>query len=165
MISKTEEHIQFLEENLIKNLRIVIDKDLIVFSFVLMAQGIEIMGAYLDTKPMRAVRQSAARFNIALSRLFPKGYSDINKKGFLYKQLRSNIIHMYIPTSSIELRRGVSISGIHMQKKNDVLILYLEDFYEDYLKAINKLIYLIKSNKLKLKKISGSIKQAKLLGE
>lgn len=165
MISKTEEHIQFIEENLIKNLRIVIDKDLIVFSFVLMAQGIEIMGAYLDNKPMRAVRQSAARFNIALSRLFPKEYLDNNKKGFLYKQLRSNIIHMYIPTSSIELRRGVSKSGLHMQKKNDVLILYLEDFYEDYLKAIKKLIYLIKSNKLKLKKISGSIKQAKLLGE
>ncbi len=155
MISTKEEHIQFLEENLLKNVRTVIDNNLMVFSFILMAQGIEIMGAYLDSKPMRSVRQSAARFNIALFKLFPKEYSKNNSKGFLYKQLRSNLLHMYIPATSIELRKGLSGNDkLHLKIENDSVILYVEDLYKDYSQAVYCLIGWISNNELCLKKIS-----------
>ncbi len=155
LIKTDEEHIKFLQDNVLSPIRDILDKNDSVFGFMLMGQGIELIGAYLDNKPIRAQRQSALRFSTALYKLFPGKYSMTNRKNFLYIQLRSCLTHTFIPSGSLSLNFGLeSKNKHHLQFVNDVLYLYSENLYLDFENAIKKLIEMIKDDKLKLKTIS-----------
>ena len=154
MIRSKEDHISFLRYEILANLRKTIDAGMCNFSFVLMAQSIEIMGAYLDNKPMRASNQSLKRFCLAIEKLFPNEYYKANYKAFLYKQLRSCMVHMFLPTDKLDLRLSDDRNK-HLKTLSGRLIINSENLYIDCEAAINKIIYNIENNKIKLKFISG----------
>lgn len=155
LISSAEEHINFLKESILLPVRKTLDTSDTVFGFMVMGQAIEILGSYLDNKPIRAQRQSALRFSAALYNLFPPKYSKANRKNFLYIQLRSILTHTFIPTGKMSLNFGLdSKEKHHLQLVNDVLYIYSENLYLDLEKAVNKLIYNINDNQIKLKKLS-----------
>ncbi|MDR2009329.1 MAG: hypothetical protein LBQ22_02470 [Bacteroidales bacterium] len=160
LIYTKEQHIDFLQKNILNSIKkIVIDEDQALFGFMLTGQAIEILGAYLDHKPFRVKQQSSKRFEIAINKLFPDKYRKINKSNFLYYQLRTFLTHTFIPSGKLLLRKGKSSKEIpHLSYKDNSLVLYIEDFYVDLENAVIKLINLINSDKIELKKISaGSI--------
>lgn len=154
MISTKEEHIKFLNEQVVNPLSKIKSENSIIFAFILMAQSLEIIGAYLDNKPMRAKNQSSKRFNLAVNKLFKKEYRDLNSNNFLYKQLRTCLLHMFIPSSKTELRFGKAPSGIHPVASENKVVFYADDFYEDIERAVNQIIRMIDNGKIKPKKIS-----------
>ncbi|MDR2835798.1 MAG: hypothetical protein LBV69_06320 [Bacteroidales bacterium] len=157
LISTKEEHINFLKTNILDSIKILLNEKQIKFAFLLMGQATEILGAYLDKKPIRAKQQSAARFELAIYKLFPEEYKRINKSNFLYYQLRNFLIHSFIPSKNIILKSDSEKSfQKHLSFENGCLILFADIFYSDLELAINKLIKYIEIDKIKLKKISGS---------
>jgi len=155
IISTAEEHILFLQNNLLIPIRKVLDDSDTVFGFMLMGQAIEILGQYFDKKPIRAQRQSAARFSNAIYRLFPSKYLEVNRQNLLYIQLRSCLTHTFIPSGNVSLNFGYAQNEKHhLQIVNDVMFLYSENLYKDLEKAVNKLIVRINNDKATLKKLS-----------
>ena len=155
LLSTKEQHINFLQETILTQINEIVKQGQIIFSFMLIAQAIEILGAYLDNKPLRAKQQSSKRFELAIFKLFPQKYAQNNKANFLYYQLRTCLTHSFIPSNKIILKKNNIIDqNQHLSINNGVLILILDDFHFDLEKAINKLIKLIELDKIKLKKIS-----------
>ncbi len=155
LIYSAEEHINLLQNSILLPIRKVLDESESVFGFLLMGQAIEILGSYLDDKPMRAKQQSASRFSIAVYKLFPGKYSSINRKNFLYIQLRACLTHMFIPTEKLSLNFGFDKDeSKHLYITNDVLFLFSENLFRDLEIATNTLIKRISEGKMKLKKIS-----------
>jgi len=101
------------------------------FAFVLIAIGIEFLGACMDTRSWTDSRLSKKRFNHAIQK-FPtlKQY----KSTKLYKYLRCGMCHVATPTCPLRLSNG---SGVYNPKDN---ILYIEDFYNDFRAACEHLI-------------------------
>ncbi len=149
------EHIEFLRNKVLFNVKTAFLNEQIMFGFMTAAQAIEILGAYLDSKPLRAKQQSLKRFGLAISRLFPKEYYYANENNFLYYQLRACMTHFFIPTSHVSLNSGFSKNEKpHLSKKNGVLYLYSENFFLDFQNAVLELEKKILNNKIKLKPIS-----------
>jgi len=155
IINTSEEHIDFLNTNLLIPIRKVLDTHDSVFGFMLMGQAIEILGSYLDNKPIRAKQQSASRFSLAVYKLFPSKYTAINRNNLLYIQLRACLTHTFIPSGNVSLNFGLDEKEKHhLQLENGVLYLYSENLYSDLENAVKRLIRNIKSNKIRLKKLS-----------
>ncbi|HOZ30339.1 MAG TPA: hypothetical protein PLL66_05435 [Bacteroidales bacterium] len=155
LLTSKEQHIEFLQTQLILPVRKVVDDDQVIFGFMIMSQAIEILGAYFDDKPFRAKQQSLKRFCLAINKLFPDDYYRANKKGFMYYQLRACLTHMFIPTFRLSLNAGKQTKEKpHLNVSNEVMFLYLEDLFRDFNKAVEKLIQLIMTDKIKLKPIS-----------
>lgn len=155
MIASKQEHINFLNKNLLEQVQLAIDNGQNLTSFILMAQAIEIMGSYFDQKPIRAKNQSKKRFAIAINKLFPRQYGQINSKNFLYVQLRTCLIHMFVPTTKLQLLSGFETDKIpHLSVHDDALVLYNQNFFADYKTAIQELIKRIENNSIKLKRIA-----------
>ncbi|MDD2634488.1 MAG: hypothetical protein PHW82_03215 [Bacteroidales bacterium] len=155
VINTPEEHIYFLENSVLIPIRKVLDSHETVFGFMLMGQAIEILGSYLDNKPIRAKQQSASRFSLAIYKLFPPKYAKINKNNTLYIQLRACLTHTFIPSGNVSLNFGLDEKEKHHLKlENDVLYIYSENLYSDLVRAIKKLITNIQLCKVRLKKLS-----------
>ncbi len=154
-ITTKEEHIGFLNE-ILAQAKHLTDNGNSVLATLVMSQLIEIMGSYLDEKPMRSREQSANRFNTAIFRLFPIKYSKANRKSFLYYQLRTSIVHTLTPTCSIALKNG--ISDKHLTETEEVTQIYTGNLLKDIEKAVSILSRLINEDKIKLKKLaSGNV--------
>lgn len=155
LISSPEQHIEFLEKQVLGSVKKTFDDNQLLFGFMVMGQAIEIMGSYLDDKPMRAKQQSLKRFSIAINRLFPKAYRDANQSSFLYYQLRACMTHMFVPTARLSLNAGRQTKEKpHLYVKEGVMYLYSEDFLADFTSAVQNLQNRISAGKLKLKNIS-----------
>lgn len=150
-ITTKEEHIEFLN-GILAQAKHLIDEGNTVLATLVMSQLIEIMGSYLDEKPMRSREQSANRFNTAIYRLFPIKYSKANRKSFLYYQLRTSIVHTLTPTCSVTLKSG--ISDKHLIETDEVTEIYTGNLLKDTEKAVSILIRLINEDKVKLKKLA-----------
>lgn len=158
MIISKQEHISFLEQNLLGEINKVVDNNQSLMSFILMAQAIEILGSYFDSKPIRAKHQSSKRFAVAINRLFGSQYRLINKNNFLYYQLRTCLLHMFVPTNKIELLAGFGTKDKpHLAELNDVITLYNRELLKDFSKAVRGLNSLIENDKVRLKKISNGL--------
>ena len=151
LITTKEEHINFLNCILDHAKSLNAEGNNVVATLV-MSQLIEIMGSYLDNKPMRSREQSANRFNTAIYKLFPIKYSKANRKSFLYYQLRTSIVHTLTPTSSIILKSGTSEQ--HLSEKDEITEIYTGNLLCDTEKALRILIRLINEDKVKLKKLA-----------
>jgi len=112
------------------------------FAFVIMAQGIETLGSFLDTKPLKAKDQSKLRFSHAINRLMPKQYSELNNNHALYDKFRASLAHTFTVSRQIILTsKNNPVNGKrHLQQTNEKLIFVAEDFYEDFKKACNRLL-------------------------
>ena len=128
-------------------------------SFSLVCQGIEFLGACLDSEPFSAKGLSAPRFRRAIYDLFPTSYRKFNQgtgKPFdLYENLRCGLIHVILPGSRLELIRRTEkekFSVNHLEVKEirsiDRLVLVSEDLFEDYERACQEIIARISDGRL-----------------
>ncbi len=120
-------------------------------SFSLICQGIEFLGACLDSDPFASKGLGAPRFRRALHDLFPAAYHRFNQgsgKPFdLYEGLRPSLMHPILPGSPLELIRRSETEGFHAThlEVKEVrgarrLVLVLEDLFDDYEKACREVI-------------------------
>lgn len=112
------------------------------FAFVIMAQGLETLGGFLDSKPLKAREQSKLRFSHAMNRLMPKQYAALNNNHRLYDQLRASLAHTFTTSRQVFLTsKSDSVLGKkHLQEIDSKLILVVEDFYQDFKKACERLM-------------------------
>ena len=129
-------------------------------SFSLICQGIEFLGACLDSEPFSAKGRSAARFRRAVYDLFPVSYRPFNQgtgRPFdLYENLRSGLLHVILPESPIELiqqSEKAKLGFNHLEVKEirgmDRLVLVSEDLFDDYEKACKEIIARIRDGRLR----------------
>jgi hypothetical protein len=129
-------------------------------SFSLICQGIEFLGACLDSEPFSAKGLSAARFRRAIYDLFPISYHQFNQgsgRPFdLYENLRCGLHHAILPGSPLELVRRSEkekLSANHLEVKEirgiNRLVLVSEDLFQDYEKACHEIVARISDNRLR----------------
>lgn len=127
--------------------------------FLLIAVGIEYLGACLDDFAFNKPENSEKRFNRALKKLFSKKYHRFTKKSanvYLFEDFRCGFVHQLKPSKKIVLthsheskREGTK----HLENIEDgPLVLVLEDFYSDFEKACYKLFRDFKDGKVTNKK-------------
>lgn len=109
--------------------------------FVLVALGIEYLGALLDDKEFFELGQSEKRFCKALKELFKNEWYGKNSD-FLFKEFRGALLHQYRPGKNVELTHG-DISK-HLTKKEEVVSFVIEQFFADFKLAKN--VYLKKKD-------------------
>ncbi len=155
LLQTKEEHIDFLNKKIIVAVSKVLNQNEYVLTVMIAAQAIEVLGAYLDDKPMRAKGLSAKRFELALYKLFPKKYAELNSKSFLYTQMRACLTHMFIPTPSLLIVGKQDLEGYkHLEMENGTLIIKVDELLKDLINATNKVIKLLLEGKIRPKKIS-----------
>ena len=93
----------FLEEVIIRELGKMQEIEISYMPFVLMGQAIEVLGGFLDNKPMKAKGQSSRRFSNSVNRLFGGRYRLLNDKLYLYDKLRNQMTHTFIPGGDLLL--------------------------------------------------------------
>lgn len=74
--------------------------------FLLLAVGIEYLGACLDNFPFNKPKESEKRFNRALKKLFDKKYHKYAKKSariYLFEDFRCGFVHQFRPSGKIAL--------------------------------------------------------------
>lgn len=137
----------FLRKVVIEEIKGIQDKGYHYISFGLIAQGIETLGAAMDSQPISQGGLSQVRFENAIEQLFPAPYLPFKTE--LYKKLRCGLLHVFLPARGIELIEAKDISkfGEHLDKKKirngdtfDSLIIVSKSFCEDLINATLKLI-------------------------
>jgi len=159
----------FIQKVLIEEFReIQQDEGHHYISFSLICQGIEFLGACLDSEPFSAKGRSAARFRRAVYDLFPPSYRQFNQgtgRPFdLYENLRCGLQHVILPESPIELierSEKEKFNVNHLEVKEirgiDRLVLISEDLFDDYEKACKEIITRIRDGRLRGWKFSGDV--------
>jgi hypothetical protein len=144
------------------------DKGHHYISFNLICQGIEFLGACLDSEPFSAKGLSTARFRRAIYDLFPTSYRKFNQgsgRPFdLYENLRCGLLHVILPESPLELIRRTEKTKFnvdHLVVKEirgiNRLVLVLEDLFDDYEKACEEIIARISDGRLGGWKFAGDL--------
>jgi hypothetical protein len=137
-------------------------------SFSLICQGIEFLGACLDTEPFSAKGLSAARFRRAIYDLFPISYRQFNQgsgRPFdLYDHLHCGLLHAILPEFPIELiqrSEKETLNASHLEVKEirgtHKLVLAVEDLFEDYENACQEIIARVRDGRLKGWKFMGEL--------
>lgn len=128
------------------------------FSFVIIAQAIEMLGAALDDKPFRAKNQSRKRFELGIRALFDERYRQLNANGWLYENFRCNMSHLFVPSNAILLltKKQATENETHLSKKGDTVIFIAEDFQKDLKKACLFFLKKMDKGQIKAKKIGES---------
>lgn len=134
---------QFIEKVLIKEIQQIQAYGHHYFSFLLIASGIEFLGACLDDKPFHKKGLSGSRFKEAIKKLFPETYH--NYADCLYDNLRCGLAHVSKPNREIGLTHqadAVKFKTSHLLQKTDKdqLILVSEKFFEDFEQACNTVL-------------------------
>ena len=151
-----ENTVAFLETVVIGELGKVQNAGLSYMQFVLMGQAIEVLGGFLDRKPMKTKGQAAKRFAAGITYLFGGKYRILNENDFLYHKLRNQMVHAFIPAQDILLLNQEEESGEfrHLERKNGQLVMISGVFYRDICRACKRLADLIKEGKVKPKNIA-----------
>lgn len=146
----------FLNEVIILELGKIQQLELSYMQFVLMGQAVEVLGGFLDNKPMKAKGQSSKRFSQSVNRLFGGRYRLLNDNYFLYDKLRNQMTHAFIPGGDILLMNRSDASGKykHLEFKDKKLVLIGEVFYQDICAACTRLLRYLKEGKIKPKTIA-----------
>lgn len=127
-------------------------------SFGLIAQGIEFLGACLDSNAFHQSGLSQDRFRRAISHLFPDVYNKFNAKEApfdLYAHLRCGLLHVLIPGSPIELIQenekpifgAAHLEIVHI-RGTERLVLVSQDLFRDYEEACRKVIQKIDNGEI-----------------
>jgi hypothetical protein len=137
-------------------------------SFSLICQGIEFLGACLDSEPFSAKGLSAPRFRRAIYDLFPTSYREFNqgsRRPFdLYENLHCSLHHVILPESPLELiqRSEKAIFHANHLEVKEIrgiyrLVLVSEDLFEDYERACQEIIARMSDGRLKGWKLMGNV--------
>jgi hypothetical protein len=130
--------------------RIMETRESTLGKFILIAVGIEFLGACLDRQHLNATGRSEKRFNTAIRELFPKKYHHFSRQESipnLFVDFRCPVIHQFRPGKSVIL---YSIEDIGKQSHllyhaGGSLILVAEEFYKDLAGAGVEMIKRIES--------------------
>jgi hypothetical protein len=142
----------FIREAIIDEINALIRHGHYRAAFVMMGQTVEIFGAFLDDKPMKARQQSKKRFRNALYHLFPGKYSHLNRGDHLYNQFRSSLTHMLMPSSHLKLVNNAPEK--HLKEQDSRLVLNAESFARDIERAGEAIIKRLNSGELRRKRIA-----------
>jgi hypothetical protein len=147
---------RFLHEVVIAELSRLQGIGLSYMQFVVMGQAIEVLGGFLDQKPMKAKDQSARRFSLSVNKLFGGRYRLLNDKNALYHVLRNQMTHTFLPGARLLLLdRARNHEGYrHLEQVGERLVLISEDFFEDICRAAERLCEALREKRLKPKPIS-----------
>ncbi|MFC2152057.1 hypothetical protein ACFLSE_05965, partial [Bacteroidota bacterium] len=128
---------EFIQKVLIEETNRLVETGFHHFAFVIMAQGLETLGSFLDSKPLKAREQSKLRFSHAINRLMPKNYCNLNDNHKLYDQLRASLAHTFTASQQIFLtsKSNTEFGKKHLHIIDEKLILVVEYFYKDFKKA------------------------------
>ena len=160
--------LEFVQKVLIDELKeIQRNEDHHHISFSLICQGIEFLGACLDSDPFSAKGLSAPRFRRAIYDLFPASYHPFNQgtgKPFdLYEIFRCGMLHVILPGSRLELigrAEKTQLCVKHLEVKEirglDRLVLILEDLFDDYEEACKEIISRIRGGRVSAWKFTGN---------
>ncbi len=161
--------LDFIQKVLIEEFReIERDEGHHYISFGLICQGIEFLGACLDSEPFSAKGRSAARFRRAVYDLFPPSYRQFNQgtgRPFdLYENLHCALLHVILPESPLELIRRtekLAFDAVHLEvmevRGMSRLVLVLEDLFDDYEKACKEINARIRDGRLRGWKFAGDV--------
>lgn len=154
--SKTLTAKDFIQKVFIDETGRLIDSGFYHFGFVIMAQGLETLGSFLDKKPLKARDQSKLRFSHAINRLMPKEYARLNDNHKLYDQLRASMAHTFTVSKHIYLtsKANKDLGNNHLNRIDDQLILVAEYFYADFKKACLRLFEAMEKGIVNEKKIN-----------
>lgn len=144
----------FLNEVIVKELGKLQKAELSYMQFVLMGQAIEVLGGFLDNKPMKAKGQASKRFSNGVSRLFGGRYRLLNDNYFLYDKLRNQMTHTFIPGGDLLLVGKADAGCQHLSYVDGRLVLVAEVFYQDICVACSRLIDNMKAGRIKPKNIA-----------
>lgn len=155
---KAEQEKEFIKRIFIDEIGRLQKEEFYFFSFVMIGQAIEALGCFLDNKPMKARAQSSKRFSKSLNILMGNQYRAVNKDHWLYDRLRNQLTHSFVPSKALLLcnRNNQPQGTEHLQWVDDRLLLVAEDFYDDLVKACEKLFTMIDKGKVPLKNIAAS---------
>lgn len=123
-------------------------------NFVIMGQAVEVLGGFLDQKPMKAKGQSALRFSAAVRYLLGGRYRLLNENNFLYDKLRNQMTHTFLPGRDLVLASTGDDGYTHLEIRDKSLILVAETFCEDIRGACRRLVQLLKEGRIKPKNIA-----------
>lgn len=156
---KNQEQIEriefFLHTVVLEELEKLRQAGLTYMNFVIMGQAVEVLGGFLDQKPMKAKGQSSRRFAAAVRYLLGGRYRVLNENNFLYDKLRNQMTHTFLPGGDLILVDTGGEKGYsHLEIKDKHLVLVAENFYEDLCKACGRLIQLLKEGQIKPKNIA-----------
>lgn len=142
---------EFIDIVLIRDIGRVIEAGCAYLAFGLIAQGIETLGAILDEKEIHDNDKglSESRFRNAVQKLFnwqgssyPK-YVAEGSEYDLYKSLRCGMAHVLRPAGKVAFttKKESQEDGtkhLVIAEKTGQLVLVIEDFYADFVKACKK---------------------------
>jgi hypothetical protein len=161
--------LDFIQEVLIDEFKgIQEDEEHHYLALSLLCQGIEFLGACLDSESFSAKGLSAPRFRRAICDLFPTSYLKFNQgsgKPFdLYENLRCGLFHAILEGSRLELIRrseNPKFSADHLKVKEirgmNRLVLVSEDLFDDYEKACKEIIARMRDGRLRGWKFTGDL--------
>lgn len=128
--------------------------------FINLAVGIEYLGAFFDSEDFIEEGLSQDRFDKALKKLFPKKYlkySKADNQFYLYEKFRCSFVHQLRPGNNVVITyrdESKKEGTTHLEPtKSGLLVLVLEDFFEDFEKACKTLFKLDRKGKLPSKKL------------
>lgn len=147
---------QFIKDVILREIKTIVYspecKSAPYVKFVLIATGIEFLGACGDPHPYNKEKEGEDRFNAALNKYFNKKYQKYAKKGSainLYEDFRCGMIHQLRPTHLINLtERGKGHNHLDETTNPTKLHLVLEDFYDDLESAALDLLKKIEQGKV-----------------
>lgn len=146
---------QWIRSTFIEPLPRLVTDGYTMIAYMVIAQGIETMGAFIDKKPFKARGQGAARFALALEKLFPARYSSFNRRDFLYQNLRGNLTHLSVGSPHLIL--GTRADGIkHLWAENKKTSMVLEDLMEDFICAWGRVIEGLENGTIRVKPLVNS---------
>jgi hypothetical protein len=139
--------IDFLRENLLKDLRRMVEMGMDYYAFNLLCSGLELLGSFFDQKQLSEGDLSKDRIDNAIDKLFPKEYTLLSIRLAITQQIRNSLLHQFRPTGNIALTSETNSHcsrKYHLKKTDDSIddrvILVIESFIDDFENAIDKLI-------------------------
>ena len=155
LLNTAEGQTGWIREVMIGRARRLAECGLTDITFMVIGQGIETMGAFLDKKPFRAKGQAASRFSVALDELFPPRYSALNGRGFLFANLRSSLTHLSVGSPHLVLAHTCD-KAVHLSVKDKKTTLVLENLMDDYVAAWEKIIDRLAGGTLRIKPLTAA---------
>jgi hypothetical protein len=142
---------EFIQDRLLNESEKLLEAGFVFPTFLLVSQGIEALGAFLDKKPIAVKAQSKKRFHLAIAQLFPQEYQDLTTNDWLYKQLRCNLSHMCSTGAFIMFSSQKESTNTHLDLLNGKRVFLVEDLVRDFHKACSRVIELLEKGELKQK--------------
>lgn len=143
----------FIKQRLIDESQNLLDAEFYFPVFLLISQGIETLGAFLDKKPLGAKAQSKKRFHLAIDQLFENKYQELADRDWLYKQFRCNMSHLSSTGGFIILVSRKENKGTHLEVIQGQRLFVIESLVEDFHKACHTLILRLAKGDLKQKQM------------